>query len=79
MKISRLSRVTEGPTLALFDLVTDDLTVRGMRLVRGRDGLFVSGPSKRKPTGEYEPIVTFAPTLKESILSAAEAEYSSLA
>lgn len=42
--------------LASF-LVADALMVTGLRIIEGKNGLFVSMPSKKEPGGEYRDIV----------------------
>ena len=51
-----------------------NLTVKGCRLVEGKDGLFVSPPSIKKED-EYQNMVFFGDDTKDKVLKAALDEY----
>ena len=80
-------RMTKGDwnkTKAYFDVtfvgmsLPFNLTVKGCRLVEGKDGLFVSPPSiKKEIDGEtkYDNMVFFGDDTKDKVLKAALDEY----
>ena len=80
-------RMTKGDwnkTKAYFDVMfvgislPFNLTIKGCRLVEGKDGLFVSPPSiKKEVDGEtkYDNLVFFGDDTKDKVLKAALDEY----
>jgi DNA-binding cell septation regulator SpoVG len=51
-----------GKTFALFDAsIPDRLTIRGVRVVDGPTGRFVSMPARKTPSGESEAVVEGGP------------------
>ena len=80
-------RMTKGDwnkTRAYFDVIfvgmslPFNLTVKGCRLVEGKDGLFVSPPQVKKDE-EYQNIVFFGDDTREKVLKAALDEYNGVA
>jgi len=80
-------RMTKGDwnkTRAYFDVIfvgmssPFNLTVKGCRLVEGKDGLFVSPPSIKKED-EYQNIVFFGDDTREKVSKAALDEYNGVA
>ena len=58
MEISRMSKGDWGKVVAFFDVKTqDNLNLKGFKLVKGTDGLFVGYPSVKKADGEYDTTV----------------------
>ena len=80
-------RMTKGDwnkTKAYFDVIfvgmslPFNLTIKGCRLVEGKDGLFVSQPQVKKDE-EYQNIVFFGDDTREKVLKAALDEYNGVA
>ena len=76
-------RMTKGDwnkTKAYFDVMfvgmslPFNLTIKGCRLVEGKDGLFVSPPSIKKDE-EYQNTVFFGDDTRDKVLKAALNEY----
>ena len=76
-------RMTKGDwnkTKAYFDVMfvgmslPFNLTIKGCRLVEGRDGLFVATPSIKKDE-EYQNTVFFGDDTRDKVLKAALNEY----
>ena len=76
-------RMTKGDwnkTKAYFDVMfvgmslPFNLTIKGCRLVEGRDGLFVAPPSIKKDE-EYQNTVFFGDDTRDKVLKAALYEY----
>ena len=76
-------RMTKGDwnkTKAYFDVMfigaslPFNLTIKGCRLVEGKDGLFVSPPSIKKDE-EYQNMVFFGDDTRDKVLKAALNEY----
>lgn len=76
-------RMTKGDwnkTKAYFDVMfvgmslPFNLTIKGCRLVEGRDGLFVAPPSIKKDE-EYQNMVFFGDDTRDKVLKAALNEY----
>tara|TARA_Y100001963_G_C6530262_1_gene330734 strand:- start:3 stop:314 length:312 start_codon:yes stop_codon:yes gene_type:complete len=76
-------RMTKGDwnkTKAYFDVMfvgmsmPFNLTIKGCRLVEGKDGLFISPPQVKKDE-EYQNIVFFGDDTKDKVLKAALNEY----
>ena len=53
----RISLVGESKLKAFANVTMDgEFAVRGVKVIRGPDGYFVSMPSRRKPDGTYQDI-----------------------
>ena len=58
MEISRMKKGEWGKVVSFFDVKTQDgLNIKGFKLVKGSDGLFVGYPSVKKADGEYDTTV----------------------
>ena len=67
-----------GKTEAFFDLITEDeFTIKGFRLVRGANGLFVSFPSQKGKDEEYHDTVWADKEVKDQVIELAKREYES--
>lgn len=82
MKITevRISLCDEERLKAFANVTFDnEFVVRGLKVIEGRNGLFVSMPSRRRSNGTYQdiahPITTdMRSRLEEEVISAYEAE-----
>lgn len=78
----RLVTKEEGKLKAVASITIDDcIVVHDIKVISGRDGLFISMPSRKTPDGEYKDIVHPINTetreaVKSAILSAYEVEAS---
>ena len=78
MKIGRMNKGSWGKTEAFFDLITEDeFTIKGFRLVRGANGLFVSFPSQKGKDEEYHDTVWAEKEVKDMVNHIAINEYES--
>ena len=78
MKIGRMNKGSWGKTEAFFDLITEDeFTIKGFRLVRGANGLFVSFPSQKGKDEEYHDTVWAEKEVKDQVIELAKMEYES--
>lgn len=81
MKIKDFRKVSLGKTLAFFSLEwDDDLTINDMKIVEGRNGIFVSAPSREyldKKTNQkkWASIVYIGQDVLEKINKMAQEEY----
>jgi len=78
MKIARMNRYEgESKTKAFFDLETDEgITIKGLTLVDGSNGLFVSVPSTKGKDDKYYDKVILPPELKKQLQEMALEKYS---
>ena len=65
-----------GKVEAFFDVETEDgFNIKGFRLVRGSNGLFVSFPSQKGSDDEYHDTVWAEKEVKEQVIELAKREY----
>ena len=59
IKVKRFYRTDDGGTLKGFADVTleDAITVKGVRLIEGANGLFAGMPRRKEKDGEYHDII----------------------
>ncbi|QDP67922.1 MAG: putative SpoVG [Prokaryotic dsDNA virus sp.] len=67
MKITRMKTGSWGKLKAFFDLEVSGLTIKGLKLVEGINGLFVAMPSQQNKEGEYNDTVYAAKETKAEI------------
>ena len=76
MKINRMNKGSWGKVRAFFDIQTDSgFIIKGLKLVEGINGKFVSMPSVKGKDDEHYDIVLADKELKEKILDIALNEY----
>ena len=78
IKVARIHRFDdEKPLKAFVDIsINDVILVKGIKLVEGRKGLFVSMPSRRRTDGTFRDIVhPLNARMREMIEKAIIAEY----
>ena len=62
------SDAASGNTLAFFDVQTDEnIIIKGFRIVKGMNGLFISPPDKKSKNGNYVDEVTLPKEIKEKL------------
>jgi len=55
MKIARMHKGNYGKIKAFFDILTKEgFTIKGFKIIEGKDGLFVGLPSYKDKEGEYQ-------------------------
>jgi stage V sporulation protein G len=65
LKVVRLHRFEgEGKTKAFADVAIGDYIVKGLRIVQGKDGLFLSMPQEKAKDGKWYNV--FYPSTKEA-------------
>lgn len=80
-KILKLNPVDLGKTRAFFTVAVGDWEIEGMKLIEGKNGLFVAFPSRsykspKDGTTKYIDVVkTASKTLYQEILEAAVSEF----
>lgn len=62
-----------GKTLAFATVKIGAVTISGVKLIEGRNGRFVVGPSTKDKHGDFHPVVTFERSLSAALLAALEA------
>ena len=68
MEIKNMKKGDWGKVRAFFDLVVEEIVIKGFKLVEGTDGMFVGFPSAKGKDDEYYPTVyTENKTLKQEI------------
>lgn len=80
MKITRITPLKNdsgGKTAAFFDIQTNDgIIIKGFRIVKGSNGLFVSAPNDKGKDGKYYDNVILPKELKSEVEKMALEEYS---
>jgi stage V sporulation protein G len=70
LAVTRLHKIEgEGPTRAFCDIsVLDSLVINGLRVVQGKDGLFVSMPREAGKDGKwYNTVIPLRREIKDDI------------
>lgn len=62
-----------GKILAFFSVRIGDVTIHDVRLIDGKESLFIAGPAAQRSNGQWNRHVSFTPELANRILLAAEA------
>lgn len=62
-----------GKTVAFATVKIGLVTISGVKLIEGRNGLFVAGPAIKGKDGHFHPVVTFERSLSAALLAAFEA------
>lgn len=62
-----------GKTRAFATVRLGPVTISGVKLIEGRNGLFVAGPAIKDKQGDFRPVVTFERSLSAALLAALEA------
>lgn len=77
MKIFRLNSLSDGgKTAAFFDIQTPDgIVIKGFRLIKGKNGLFVSPPDEKGKDGKYYDTVLLPQKIKDDVEKLAIEEY----
>ncbi len=77
MKIARMNPLKNNSRVAaFFDLETEEkLIIKGFRLIKGSNGLFVSSPDEKGKDGKFYERVFVPKELKESLDKMAFEEY----
>ena len=77
MKIARMTQYEgRSKTKAFFDLETQEgFTIRGLTLVEGTNGLFVSVPSEKGKDGKYYEKILVPQDMKKKLNELALAKY----
>lgn len=79
MKITRMNTLGNeagGKTAAFFDIqTTDEIVIKGFRLVNGANGLFISSPNEKGKDGKYYESVILPKEMKNSLEKLAIEEY----
>ena len=77
IRVSRMHKGDYGKIKAFFDVeVTTGVTIKGFKLVEGKDGLFVGNPSTyNKQKDEYQDNVYIVKEVKSYIEEIAKKEY----
>ena len=78
MFIERMNKGSWGKIRAFFDLQTEEgFTIKGFKLVEGKNGLFVGFPSNKKsPQEDYKDTIWADKDLKGLVISLANIVYS---
>ena len=81
MKIVRMNPLRSdggGKTAAFLDVQTDDgITLKGFRLVKGNNGLFLSSPDQKGKDGKYYETVILPKEMKSELEKVAIEDYNS--
>ncbi len=77
MKIARMNPLKNNSRVAaFFDVETEEkLIIKGFRLIKGSNGLFVSSPDEKGKDGKFYERVFVPKELKESLDKMAFEEY----
>lgn len=77
MKILRITKLEDSKNLAAYvDIETDDgIAIKGFRLVKGNNGLFLSPPTQKGKDGKYYETVTLPKEIKQKLEKSALDEY----
>ncbi len=79
MKITRMNTLENkagGKTSAFFDVQTsDEIIIKGFRLVNGANGLFISSPNEKGKDGKYYESVILPKEMKTALEKLAVEEY----
>ncbi len=77
MKILRIAKLEDSNNLAAYvDIETDDgIAIKGFRLVKGNNGLFLSPPTQKGKDGKYYETVTLPKEIKQKLEKSALDEY----
>lgn len=82
MKITRMNTLEKqagGKTAAFFDIQTsDEIVIKGFRLVNGSNGLFISSPNEKGKDGKYYESVILPKEIKSELEKLAIKEYNRL-
>ena len=77
MFIERMNKGSWGKIRAFFDVQTEEgFTIKGFKLVEGKNGLFVGFPSEKNHDGEYRDTTWADKDLKGLVISLANIVYS---
>lgn len=80
MKIVRLNKLenSSSKTLAFFDIQTsEEIVIKGFRVVSGSNGLFVSAPNEKGKDGKFYDSVILPREMKDELQRMAVQEYES--
>lgn len=78
MKIVRMNKLnnSSGKTVAFFDIETPDgIIIKGFRLIKGSNGLFIASPDEKGKDGKFYERVTLPKEMKESLEKIAIEEF----
>uniref|UniRef100_A0A6M3JBC2 Putative sporulation stage V protein G n=1 Tax=viral metagenome TaxID=1070528 RepID=A0A6M3JBC2_9ZZZZ len=69
IKIERIKAVSFGSCVAFCDIsIMDAFVVKGLRIINGKNGFFVSMPSEKGKDGKYyDTVYTKTPEIKEEL------------
>ena len=68
MQVSRISTGDWNHVKAFFDVTTSDgLTIKGFKIVKGSNGLFVGCPSQKDSSGTYKDTVWMDKETKDEL------------
>ena len=79
MKITRMNTLENkagGKMAAFFDIQTsDEIIIKGFRLINGANGLFISSPDEKGKDGKYYESVILPKEMKSALEKIAVEEY----
>ena len=75
MTITRMTSGSWGKVKAFFDIKVNGFTMKGFKLVEGKDGLFVGNPNYKGSDGEYHDFCFVEPDERSKMLKLAEIKH----
>jgi stage V sporulation protein G len=58
IRVLRINLIKESKVKAFVDVEINDLRVNGLKVIDGREGLYVTYPDEKRKNGEYADIVS---------------------
>ncbi len=75
MTITRMTSGSWGKVRAFFDVKVGGFTMKGFKLVEGKDGLFVGNPNYKGNDGEYHDFCFVEPEDRKELIKLAEKKH----
>ena len=75
MTITRMTSGSWGKVKAFFDVKVSGFTMKGFKLVEGKDGLFVGNPNYKGNDGEYHDFCFVEKEDRQKMLKLAETKH----
>lgn len=75
MTITRMTSGSWGKVRAFFDVKVEGFTMKGFKLVEGKDGLFVGNPNYKGTDGEYHDFCFVESSDRQKMLGLAEKKH----